>query len=162
MKLLPCLLICCVLGLTACVTKPPKNMTTLRIHVPATEASSPQRRMQVAIRVPELTLQVDAQPVLTEADLDHAQVTGEGENLGLRLYFNTHGTIVLDTVSLNYRSQMLVIMINGAAIGAPLIKDRIVDGVFEFTPDLSREQAEKIVAGLNATAAYLAKVQKQL
>jgi hypothetical protein len=42
-------------------------------------------------------------------------------------------------------------------LGAPLITKRITDGVFVFTPDATREEAERIVAGLNNVIAKLKK-----
>jgi hypothetical protein len=150
------LLMLCLLELTAC-NSAPKNAAILRMHLPASPAATPIRRMPVTIRTPALTLEVDRLPVLSEADLDHVDLTGEGDNFGIRLFFNTHGTIMLDTVSLNNRGQLLVIIINGVPVAAPQLRERIVDGVFDFTPDISREEAEKIVKGLNASAEYIRK-----
>ncbi|MSR65645.1 MAG: hypothetical protein EXS18_07695 [Verrucomicrobiae bacterium] len=104
-----------------------------------------------------MTFEVDSLPVLSEADLDHADITGEGDNFAMRLFFNTLGTIKLDTVSLNSRGHLFVIIINGVPVAAPQLRARIVDGVFEFTPDITRADAETVVRGLNAMAEYLTK-----
>jgi hypothetical protein len=73
------------------------------------------------------------------------------------LIFGTHGTIELDRLSNNNRGDLLVVLINGTPVAAPQLKRRIVDGVFEFTPDLSPAEATRLVEGLNAMVAYLKK-----
>jgi len=146
-----------LLGLTACHTGPPKDAVTLRMHLPASPALQPTRRMMVEVHTPAMSLQVDRLPVLSENDLDHAELVGEGENYDMRLTFTTHGTIVLDTVTINARGQQLVIMLNNIAVAAPMLSHRIADGVFEFTPDMPREEAEKVVKGLMESVKWLAK-----
>ena len=160
MKSLCCLLALCLLELTACNSRP-KNAAIMRMYLPASPALPQTRRVPVTIRTPALTLEVDSLPVLSESDLDHADVTGEGDNFDMRFFFNSHGTIKLDSVSLNSRGQLLVVIINGVAVAAPQLRERIVDGVFEFTPDITRTEADTVVKGLNASAEYLSKNPKK-
>src|ERR1051325_9178095 len=148
------ILIFALLGLPACARKPPKNAVTLGMHLTASPVLPADRRTQVVLRTPALTLQIDPRPVLTERDLDKVELTREGDNFAMRLVFNTHGTIELDRVSLDRRNDLIVVLINGIAVAAPQLKKRIVDGVFEFTPDLTRKEAEKVVEGLKALVEY--------
>jgi preprotein translocase subunit SecD len=37
-------------------------------------------------------------------------------------------------------------------LAAPVVRERITDGIFTFTPDASREEAERIARGLNNVA----------
>lgn len=151
------LLVLSLLGLTACASKPPKNAATLSMHLPAPASLPDYRRMPVVLRMPAISLYIDKFAVLTERDLETAAVTGAGDGFAIRLVFGRHGTIELDRLSLNNRGELLVILINGVPVAAPMLKQRIVDGYFEFTPDLTREQAEKVVEGLNASIAYYKK-----
>lgn len=127
------------------------------MHLPANDSIPASRRVSIVLRTPALSLQINSIPVLREADLDGAELTGEGEDFQMRLLFNTHGTIELDRVSNNNRDELLVVFINDKPVAAPQLKRRIVDGILEFTPDLTREEAEKLVEGLRATIAYLKK-----
>lgn len=157
MRFQRCFLALALLGLTACQSHPPAGAATIRLHLPANPASPETRRLAVALRTPAISLQVDSFPILTESYLEHAELVGEGDNFSIRLTFNAHGTFVLEHASLNNRDQLLVIFINGSPVAAPQLKQRISDGVFQFTPDMAREDAEKVVKGLNMSVAYLKK-----
>ena len=159
MKFLSCLLVLCLLELTACNSRP-KNASLMRMYLPASPAAPPTRRVPVTMRTPAITLEVDSIPILSEGDLDHVDVTGEGDNFAMRFYFNTHGTIKLDAVSLNSRGQLIVVIINGVAVAAPQLRERIVDGVFQVTPDITRAEADTVTKALNATVEYLKKAPK--
>jgi len=79
---------------------------------------------------------------------------------GIRLQFNRHGALVLDTMTTSHRGQRVAIFahFNEARwLAAPLISRRLVNGEFIFTPDATREEAERIVLGLNNVAAELKK-----
>ena len=157
MKLVRFLPIAALLILPACASKLPKDAATLSMHLPASAGLPESRRIPLIVPNPHLTLEVDSFAVLTERDLDKVDLKGQGEEFLIRLVFNTHGTITLDSVSNNNRDEMLVVLINGRPVAAPRLKRRIVDGTFEFTPDLSREEAEKVVKGLNLAAEYYRK-----
>jgi hypothetical protein len=45
-------------------------------------------------------------------------------------------------------------------LAAPRITGRIADGRLEFTPDATRDEAERIVHGLNRVAELVAKGRK--
>lgn len=157
MRFLGCLLLVALVGSGGCASKPPQNAAALSMHLVASPAVPPMKRVTVVLRTPALSMEVNALPVLTTADLEHAELKGQDESFTLRLIFNTHGTIELDRISNNNRDELLVIFINSRPVAAPQLKQRIVDGVFEFTPDMTLEEAQQAVEGLNATIAYLRK-----
>ncbi len=45
-------------------------------------------------------------------------------------------------------------------IAAPVIKERLGDGVLVFTPDTTRQEAERIVSGLTRVAELVRKGRK--
>lgn len=157
MRFAGCLLIVALLPVVGCQSKPPKNAATLSMHLPAGRGLPESRRTTVALMSPAISLDVNRIPVLREADLDTVELKGEGDNFLMRLVFGIHGTIELDRVSNNNRGELIVIFINNIPVAAPQLKHRIVDGVFEFTPNLSREEAQKLADGLNAMVKYLEK-----
>ena len=48
---------------------------------------------------------------------------------------------------------------DGRWLAAPLITHRIADGMLSFTPDMSREEADRLVLGLNNVAKKILKGQ---
>jgi hypothetical protein len=66
----------------------------------------------------------------------------------------------LDTVTTANKSKRIAILAifpEKRWIAAPLINQRNASGVLTFTPDATREEAERIVRGLNNVAAQLRK-----
>ena len=82
----------------------------------------------------------------------------------LRIRFDHPGTALLEEyTAANHGRKIAVFSQFGEKIkdyrwlAAPIIARRITDGVFTFTPDATREEAEEIALGLNNVAK---KVQK--
>lgn len=150
-------LVLAAVALTGCASKPPKDATSMSMHLAATPSLPETRRLPVVLRMPSISLQVDRIPVMTERELEKVELTGEGDAFGMRFVFNTSGTIRLDTLTTDKRGSVIVVCFNGVPVAAPLIRERIVDGFFEFTPDVTRQEAEKLAAGVNKLIAYLKK-----
>jgi hypothetical protein len=117
------------------------------------------RQIQVDRQYP-ITLTVDRTPVLEEEHLEKADVVDVIGGFALRIKLNERGTMLLDTASSSYRGQRLAIFSSFGQnrwLGAPLLSQRIRDGVITFTPDATREEAERIANGLNNQAAKIKK-----
>ncbi len=137
-----------------------KVYSSFLIHVETTDDGT-QRCLQVPVdRRSSLKLTIDRNPVLSEEHLKDAAVVDDLGSFAIRVRCNERGTIVLDAVTNDNRGRRLVLFSNFGQnrwLAAPLITKRIRDGVITFTPDASREEAERIVEGLNNTLAKLKK-----
>jgi preprotein translocase subunit SecD len=76
----------------------------------------------------------------------------EHGGFAIRIIFDEPGKFRLDNVTAANKGKRIVVMAQWTEVrwlAAPKINRRISDGVFVFTPDASREEAERIVNGLN-------------
>jgi preprotein translocase subunit SecD len=143
--------------LCGCVSdkkKDPEEVVLLRFHLEVTPDQSDDTTPVTVYRNNPLQLTVQKEPFLTEEYVDHAHLVEEpGGAFSMQFKFAWQGTSVLDGVSMeNVGRRVAVFCLFGKAprwLGAPAMRGRISDGVFTFTPDASREEAEKIVKALN-------------
>ncbi len=100
-------------------------------------------------------------PFLTEDYVQSAELidTPQG-GYAIEVGYDDHGRMALDAVSAEARGRHIVILAKFGPkkkpeqrwIAAPLVRRRITDGVFTFTPDATRQEAEDIVFGLKNVA----------
>ena len=98
-----------------------------------------------------LRVDLERSPFLSEADLDSASVVDLPGGFGIEAQFNGHGALVLEGVTVAHKGQHLAIQSNFGEnrwLAAPVINRRISNGDLVFTPDATREEAERIVRGL--------------
>jgi preprotein translocase subunit SecD len=74
----------------------------------------------------------------------------------LRIQFDHAGTALLEQYSASNRGKKIAVFCQFGEklkdvrwLAAPVISRRISDGIFVFTPDATREEAEEIAVGLN-------------
>jgi preprotein translocase subunit SecD len=132
-----------------------KEATRISFHVEINPDGT-ERCVQAQIyRKNPITITVDRSPVLHEGFVERADVVEFMGTYAIRIKFDSTGTLLLDNVTTSNRGRHLAIFCQfGDArwIGAPLITQRISNGVFVFTPDTTKEEAERIVRGLNNVA----------
>jgi len=158
------MLLVAALQLTACSSssdgkpKKDKEITTLRLHMES-NAYSPERTSLIPIgRGPLMYVRLDKPWVLNEGDVLRASVIDNIDNTGtwaIAVQFDGHGTILLDNITSRYHLMRIGIWARYTEarwLAAPMITRRITNGLFVFTPDCSREEAERIVLGLNHVA----------
>ncbi len=103
-------------------------------------------------------IRIQKQPFLDEGHVVDARVVDVVGGFAIRVQYDFRGTLVLESVSSTYRGQRVAIyssFTEGRWLAAPKMNTRIRDGVLLFTPDATREEAERIVRGLNNVAAKL-------
>lgn len=150
--------------LCACKTteerKRGKEASTLRLHLEVNQDGT-QWNLGVPIyRERPVMVNVHREPFLTEGDVEMAEVVDAPGGYMLKVQFSRHGTLVLDTVTTSYKGRHIAVQSQFGEsrwLAAPRINQRIANGLFVFTPDASREEAERIVRGLNHIAAELRK-----
>ena len=113
---------------------PPK--VTLRIHVQT--AGEGQSTLEVAqIRVPPAgdTILIRAIPEVSEIQL----VGAEQDAVGLHLQFNHTGTVDLNAATAQNQGRLLVVIIDGNVVYAPIIDTQINDGQLTIPHQIPNE-----------------------
>jgi hypothetical protein len=137
---------------TACQTSEERRLSkeasTLRVFL----ASPAEHGSGVAVfRASPVHFKVEHEPLLTESDLETASVIDQPGGFSIRAQFNGHGAMVLEGATVAHRNQHLAIESTFGEtrwLAAPVINRRISNGELVFTPDATREEADRIVRGL--------------
>jgi hypothetical protein len=145
---------------TSRAKKDSKEIATLRFHLEVNPDGTPHNTGVRIFRASPVVVNVHREPVLSEADIEQAALVDAIGGFAIRIQFNRHGAIVLENITTIHRGRRLAIHSQfqfgeSRWLAAPLIQRRIVNGLFVFTPDATREEAERIVKGLNIVAARL-------
>jgi preprotein translocase subunit SecD len=154
-----------LLTLPACKSteerKKSKEATTLRLHL-ETNADGSDRNSGVPIfRANPVMVNVDRAAFLQEGDIQIAEVVDVTGGFAIRIQFNRHGSLVLENVTTSFKGRRYAIQAqfgDSRWLAAPVISRRIADGSIVFTPDATREEAERIVRGLNNVARAVQKL----
>lgn len=141
-----------------------KLLSTLRVHAQMVSESANASATVPVFRENPVLVSIESSPLLTEADVTSAAVVDVVGGFGLQVRFNRHGAWLLEQYSVANKGRRLVIFsqfgdtANEARwLAAPRITQRIPDGTLVFTPDATREEAERIVLGLTNAARKLQK-----
>jgi hypothetical protein len=134
-----------------------KELSTLRVHL---EAALDGTKLIQPVAVLGVPVNIETSPFLSEMDVESAKVVDILGGFALQVQFNRHGMWTLEEYSSTARGRHFAIfsqfgLDNKTArwLAAPLIEQRITNGVLTFIPDATREEGEEIVRGLNNVAA---------
>lgn len=132
--------------------KKDKEASMLRFHLETNPDGSARSAPIAIFRKNPMPVNLMAGPFLTERDLTAAEVVEVGEDgFAIKVQFNAHGTLVLESYTGSYKGQRIGIFASWTEarwLAAPRITQKIATGSFIFTPDCSREEAERICNGL--------------
>jgi preprotein translocase subunit SecD len=136
-----------------------KRLSTLRFHLQASRDAAVATKAIPVYRQQPFMLNVEKAPCLNESNVSEAKVVDVVGGFALRIQFDHAGTTQLEEVSTVNRGKRIAVFSQFGEnlkefrwLAAPVISRRITDGVFIFTPDATREEAEEIALGLNNTA----------
>src|SRR5215469_2136910 len=132
----------------------------LRVHIelsPNNAALSSETAENVTVlRAEPVKVTIDKDPVLTENNLVAAKVVATPDAPAIEVRFDENGTWILEQYSAANPGRHFVIfaqwgkdMKDGRWIAAPLITERINNGILSFTPDMSTNEIDQLVTGLN-------------
>jgi hypothetical protein len=145
--------------LAGCATseksKQNKEQSTVRLHLEVPSSEDNSRNGAVLVTKQKIPVNVDREPFLTEGDLHHAEIVATPGGFGIALNFADHGMFQLDMVTTSNKGRRIAILMqfpDSHWVAAPVIARRISDGVLVFTPDLTLEEAQRAVRGLNNVA----------
>jgi|SRR6185503_27661 preprotein translocase subunit SecD len=148
-------------------TTPPKEgkraESALRLHLEVNPHPATQSTRVTVGRSASLVLNVDSQAFLTELQVDKASVIDALGGFAIALQFNSDGAILLEQFTTAYKGRRMAIAAEFGElrwIAAPVIRQRLAEGQLVFTPDLTREEADRFVRGLNRVAELVRKGRK--
>lgn len=160
-----------VLGLVALLsgcstTNDTKTLSTLRVHLEVNRDATDRNKGVPIYREKPFMVNVDNTPFLTEANVSEAKVIDTVGGYALQIQFERRGTWLLESVSTANKGKRFAIFSQwpnpadkknplSRWLAAPVISQRIADGMLVFTPDASREECSQIAAGLNKLAKKL-------
>ena len=110
-----------------------------------------------------ITVNIETHVFLTEFNIEKASVVDAPGGFAISVQFDRQGTWILEQYSTAHRGKRTVVAAEFGElrwIAAPLMRERITNGHFVFTADTTREEAEKIVSGVNRVAELVRKGRK--
>lgn len=157
-----------VIGLvTGCKTSPEdqekkkekKLAAVLRLHLETHPDNSGHQEMVSILRDNPVQISIQKSAFLNEGDIAESRVVDAMGGFTISLKFDRRGRWLLEQYSTaNVGKRIAVYAQFGEGLkksrwlAAPVIRKHMGDGVFNFTPDCSREEAEDITKGLNNVA----------
>ena len=151
--------------LCGCQTdKKNKEVSALRVHIEINSDKTGTSQTVSVLRSDPVLINIANDPVLTEASIIAAKVIDAHGGFGIQIQFDESSGLVLEQYSAANPGKHFAIfgqwgekVENGRWLAAPLITHRISDGILSFTPDMSREEADRLVLGLNNVAKKIIK-----
>ena len=144
--------------------KKDKEVSALRIHMESPTGLGDTTQTVSVIREDPVSVTILSAPILTEADVVAARVLDTTAGFAVELKFSSTGTLLLEEYSASNPGKHFVIFgqwgekgNDGRWLAAPLITHRITDGILSFTPDMNRDDAYRLVYGLNNVSKKIAK-----
>ena len=135
-----------------------KQLTSIRFHI-QTSADPTGRSVEVPVfRSRPVLMTIDPSPILTEQNVTKAEVVDEVGGFSIQVEFERKGKWLLERYTVDNMRRHIVIFASFGQerwLAAPVIQKVISDGKLTFTPDATREEADRIVRGLNNTAAKM-------
>jgi hypothetical protein len=139
--------------------KKDQAMGTMRVHIelPPENAGAINVSQTISLlRADPVQITIDKDAILTEAHALSAKLVSTPAAPAVEVRFEDKGAWVLEQYSAANPGRHFVIFAQwgtnlneGRWIAAPLITHRIKDGVLSFTPDMSKEEVDLFVKGLN-------------
>ncbi len=138
-----------------------KQASTLRLHLEV-NADGTDRNAPVTVGRNEMAFQVNVEnePFLKERNIKQASVVDAMGSFAIMVQYDRRGTWLLEQYSAANKGKRIAIMSQFGQVrwlAAPKFTQRIADGTLVFTPDATREEAERIVKGLNDVAKEIQK-----
>jgi hypothetical protein len=118
-----------------------KQYSSFRAHVEANASNGPVFSNQLQLFGRTVTL--EKVPTLSERDVVGFQsYRASGGGYGVLFQLSPHGTLALDTLSVEHRGRSLFIFVNGRAITELQIDRRITDGKIYIPSGLNANDIE--------------------
>lgn len=140
-----------------------KDEASLRVYLEVNADGTENNGLITVGRSNPFELNVEKHPFLTEFQIEKAAVVDSIGGYSISVQFNKQGTFLLEQYTAAYKGRHMAVAAEFGRmrwIAAPVITQRLGEGLFVFTPDTTREEAERIVSGLNRVATLVKKGRK--
>ncbi len=152
---------------SACqTTKRDEISSALRVYIETNDNGISSSQTVSVVRAHPMTFSVASTTVVTEANIVAAKLIAAQDGFAIQVQFDENGTWTLEQYSASYLGKHFVIfgqwgknVADSRWLAAPLISRRIGNGTLVFTPDASREEADRLVLGLNEVVKKIHKGQ---
>ncbi|HYV27501.1 MAG TPA: hypothetical protein VFA77_08215 [Candidatus Eisenbacteria bacterium] len=141
----------------ACQTtdqKKKKELSSMSLHREVNPDSTGRSEPVPILREHPIYVNVEKDAFLHEAYFTSASVVEQPGGFAIQIQLNPRGSKLLEIISVSNQGKHFAILGDFGEkrwLAAPLFSRRIIDGTITFTPDASREEAERIVRGLTTT-----------
>ena len=128
-----------------------KEISTIRIHVESDQQTDRSSAISV-MRSSPILLNIEREAVLEENHVAAAMVVEQLGGFAIEVKFNRQGSWILERTTVVNKGKHLAIFAHFGQsrwLAAPLITSKNQAGLLRFTPDCTREEAERFVRGLN-------------
>jgi len=140
-------------------SKDKKLAAVMRFHLETRSDISGHQEVVSILRDHPVQVTIQKTPFLNEADIADAKVIDSIGGFSLSLKFDRRGRWLLEQYSTANPGKRIAVyaqfgegLKESRWLAAPVIRKRMGDGVFTFTPDASREETDQITKGLNNVA----------
>ena len=144
---------------TGCLSKEErkhkKELSNFRVHLESAPGSVDRSSGITVYRSAPMVIGIDREPILDESHVKHAAVVEQAVGFAVEVQLDRRGSWILESASVAHKGRHLAIFSQfGPArwLAAPEITGRNSSGRMVFSPDATREEAERFVRGLNNTA----------
>lgn len=140
-----------------------KEYSTFRVHIETNPDGTKQNAPVTVGRSAPFAVNVENAPFLTEYHVESASLIDDLGGFAIMVQLNRQGTWLLEQYSLASREKRAAIFStfeDARWLAAPVLARRMNDGVLVFTPDATREEADRIVRGLNNLVKQIKKGNK--
>ncbi len=140
-----------------------KDQASLRLYLEVNRDGSDSNEPVLIGRPPSFALNVEKKAFLTEFNIEKASVVESLGGFSICVRFDKEGGWLLEQYTTAHKGKHIAIASEFGQLrwlAAPVITQRIADGLLVFTPDATRAESERIVSGLNRVAELVRKGQK--
>ncbi len=140
-----------------------KDHSSLRLFLEVNPDGSDRTETVLIGRERPFPMHVEKQPFLTEVNIEKAAVVEALGGFSIAVQFDKEGGWLLEQYTTGHKGKHMAIAAEFGQmrwVAAPRMTERIADGRLVFAPDATREEAERIVHGLNRVAELTRKGRK--
>ena len=133
--------------------EPGENYSLIALYMEQNNDGTKYSKKMAVYRADPIIFYVNSEPFLDTADLEQATLMEAIGGFAIQFQFNRHGTAVLESFTTSNKGKRMAIFCQFTeprVLAAPMITNRNATGIIRFTPDCSREEAERIINGLTS------------
>lgn len=129
-----------------------KELSVLRLHIETNPDNTPYTTTISVLRSSPMRFSIYSNPFLDERSVLEAAVIDQERSFAIQVLFDSRGRFNLESITQANRGLRIAVFSEFGSprwLAAPRITHTLKDAIFTFTPDATREEAERIVRGLN-------------